>query len=405
MKRTILILLSIICCQICFAQVFIKGKIVDYKSNKPIGYATIHLIDAHNIGTISNEDGEFELVIKNHASISLLEVNHILYETKNIKIDSIKDHYAIKLNPAKLDLPTAIADGKYAQNLFLKAIAQLEESEIFFSATGFYRQLSQEDTFFTEVLESFADINYSNHGINGWQPKQGRYARTSQEKKYRYTNFSFFTRGFKTNINNRKSKKQTILHPSFDQEKYHFNPEQHIYKDDQEIAVIHCETKTKYKAVPHLEAKYFIDTKTFNILRIEGTIPHDLGANFRYNAYPKQETKYNIIVNFRQTKNLNCYVLDFIKAYAKFTLYPLKESNSKKKFSVNSIFYCYNSRKVNAEKRKKIKLKIDDLATISKMTYDVRFWRDNSIVKKTPIETKVFDDFERNGFNGNYFNE
>ena len=45
-----------------FSQELIRGQLLDQQTNKPVPYANIGILNA-NVGTISNEDGNFSINI------------------------------------------------------------------------------------------------------------------------------------------------------------------------------------------------------------------------------------------------------------------------------------------------------------------------------------------------------
>ena len=74
----------------------LRGKVVGVKSQ--VVFATVGIIN-ENIGTITNENGRFEIEIPNVHLNKALTVSHIGYETLKLKIDSLSkcDHVIIKL--------------------------------------------------------------------------------------------------------------------------------------------------------------------------------------------------------------------------------------------------------------------------------------------------------------------
>ena len=66
------------------AQGFIKGKIYDSKNNTPLSFANIQ-VQNKNLGTISNEKGEFLLQYNSYPNVIL--VSYIGYNTFEIILD------------------------------------------------------------------------------------------------------------------------------------------------------------------------------------------------------------------------------------------------------------------------------------------------------------------------------
>ncbi|MCB0536233.1 MAG: carboxypeptidase-like regulatory domain-containing protein, partial [Bacteroidetes bacterium] len=90
MKIGIVYLLIFLFPIISFGQI-ISGKIIDRISAEPIPYANILIKDSHS-GTVSNEDGEFEIsVVKSKNEIKLV-ISVIGYKTAQIQL-SKDTHY------------------------------------------------------------------------------------------------------------------------------------------------------------------------------------------------------------------------------------------------------------------------------------------------------------------------
>lgn len=123
MKNIYIILFFLFQIGVLFSQEqkTIIGHIKDVQTGNLIAYATVSYELAGIQGTISNDVGSFELF--DVPLGTTIEINHLLYEIQNytlINYDSIE----INLTAAILELPTAIADGKYAAQLAQKSPIQ-----------------------------------------------------------------------------------------------------------------------------------------------------------------------------------------------------------------------------------------------------------------------------------------
>ncbi|PTB96974.1 hypothetical protein C9994_04970 [Marivirga lumbricoides] len=84
-----------------FSQTASTGKTLQGKiksANQQIMFATVGIAKA-NVGTVTNEKGEFELVIPTEHLNKMLTISHIGYNTVNLKLDSLSayDHVEIEL--------------------------------------------------------------------------------------------------------------------------------------------------------------------------------------------------------------------------------------------------------------------------------------------------------------------
>ena len=103
MKKVLLITILLIS-NICFSQ--LKSMIIDSKTKEKISYVNIW-VENENIGTTSNEKGEFELKINN---TKIILFSAIGFETRKISSDSIKN--IVELKPLITELDEIIINSK-----------------------------------------------------------------------------------------------------------------------------------------------------------------------------------------------------------------------------------------------------------------------------------------------------
>ncbi len=93
------------------AQIII-GKIIDSLSQKPLAYVNISLLKT-TTGTVTNEEGYFELDIPKKQEIGLLRIGAIGYEEKLIKLsDFTNNPEIIRLNPKPFQLEEVVLNTK-----------------------------------------------------------------------------------------------------------------------------------------------------------------------------------------------------------------------------------------------------------------------------------------------------
>ncbi|TYC07439.1 carboxypeptidase-like regulatory domain-containing protein [Bizionia gelidisalsuginis] len=121
MKNVLLITILLIS-NICFSQ--LKSVIIDSKTKEKIPYVNIW-VENENIGTTSNEKGEFELEV-NKTKIILFSA--IGFETKRISSDSIKN--ILELKPVITELDEIVIKSKNSTNKLI--IGKFKKSKIDF---------------------------------------------------------------------------------------------------------------------------------------------------------------------------------------------------------------------------------------------------------------------------------
>jgi hypothetical protein len=102
--KKILAIIILLVSNLCFSQ--LKSIIIDSKTKEKIPYVNIW-IENENIGTTSNEKGEFELEIDSTKNILFSAIG---FETKKISSDSIKN--ILELRPITTELDEIIISSK-----------------------------------------------------------------------------------------------------------------------------------------------------------------------------------------------------------------------------------------------------------------------------------------------------
>ena len=118
--------------------------------------------------------------------------------------------------------------------------------------------------------EIFYDIRYNNVGIKDWNINEGRYALNDDAVRNRnYTSFSRILKPLQPNTDDLIFP----LHPSFE---VYYNPRviSMIQSGNSKIAVVHFKPLDKLKT-PAFEGEVYIDTKTYEVLKVKGELAND----------------------------------------------------------------------------------------------------------------------------------
>jgi hypothetical protein len=114
MKKVItLILIS----QFGFAQIVLKGKVIEEGTNQPVSFASVG-IKSRTFGTVCDENGNFELKVGNFLESDTFKVSAIGYATKGIAMSRAKNFTleTIILKPASVQLSEVkVKPGKTVQ--------------------------------------------------------------------------------------------------------------------------------------------------------------------------------------------------------------------------------------------------------------------------------------------------
>lgn len=153
-----------------YAQVRITGKIIDRDSRQPVPFASIG-IPGSTKGTSSNLEGEFSLVIPEHAAIKVSCVGYV-----SVIIDDPKRMSLIELTPYTVELPEIFITSKSvnAAQVVRKALASVRRNypqESFFQRF-FYRHYCKDNDRYGRLIEAFVDV-WKHNGYRSFRKAGG----------------------------------------------------------------------------------------------------------------------------------------------------------------------------------------------------------------------------------------
>lgn len=104
-----------------FAQITIKGKVLNKETREPVGYANIGIVNS-NIGTISNLDGTFSILIPSNLILDTLTFSAIGFEKKALNISTLsqEENLSILLDEKIIKLDTITVHEKREKNKTFK---------------------------------------------------------------------------------------------------------------------------------------------------------------------------------------------------------------------------------------------------------------------------------------------
>jgi hypothetical protein len=156
------LILSIFFTQAVFSQnkLNISGKITDKQTGEKIEFANVG-IEGKNIGTISNDEGEFTLLVPSKLANKDLVVSYIGYKPFKINILNIKNNLLdIQLIPENIEIEEVVVSALTAKQLVMEAVKKIPEnySTIPYMATGFYREIAKENNKSFEIVEAVLEF-------------------------------------------------------------------------------------------------------------------------------------------------------------------------------------------------------------------------------------------------------
>lgn len=147
--------------------VTLKGKIIDASSKKPIPYTNIYLANS-NIGTISNNDGEFILKVPQNKTNVPIRISYMGYKIQDLTIEQIQmKNNVIELSTEVVTLKELVIRSNDPQNLIRSAIHNIPVNygTAPYLCTAFYRESVMQNKQYVGLAEAVLTIyksRYSN---------------------------------------------------------------------------------------------------------------------------------------------------------------------------------------------------------------------------------------------------
>ena len=381
MKKMILsfILLGLFSISLFAQEVTIQAKVIDVETHRALPNATISVSPEKS--TIANADGEFVIEAEPQ---EMLTISYVGYEPVSIKAEQVGaviqlSPYAIELSEVKvLPLKTILEKVVSA----LKAETDIYKKQ---ESNFYYRQTTQNNGECSEYIEAFLN-GFSEVALRQPSIINGRYGELKQTdtKKYSYVG-DYLSGSCISPYTPQKvrKKKNWLIIPMMANSG-------NLYQVDYDILSDKAQDKVLYKIVftPHAKVKapivrgvIYVDADTYRIQKYEGEI-------LNYYIIDKQGKHYDMKESFSVTYT-------YRRGFTEVQSVSTKGAYSKKGISVN-----INSTLVNVglkyyEGKKKLGASYILKNKISSVDYNAKFWNDNTIIKRTPMEEQVVKMFEK----------
>ncbi|SHG48258.1 carboxypeptidase-like regulatory domain-containing protein [Winogradskyella jejuensis] len=152
-----------------FSQVEVKGKIVDFAQLLPIENASIYIKNT-TIGTVSNSDGRFVLLVPNEHQNDTLVISSIGFKSFKVLVNEFdgSEDVFLEEDVATLDEIVIVADPRptTGNEIVLKAIEKLPETlpDSAYLQKGFLRHKERNKLEFKWLIESAITVYDSGYG-------------------------------------------------------------------------------------------------------------------------------------------------------------------------------------------------------------------------------------------------
>lgn len=375
------------------AQQRLAGRVLDAATGQPVPYASIGVLGTPR-GTTSNAEGEFEL--REVALPGRLVVSELGHRRDTVAVAATagaSQPLQIRLAPASVQLPE-VQVGSYLGELVAKAYRQLRRTNgLRTYGQTFYRQVTRLDNEATEVQEMIWDTETSNAGLEGSALAQARFAK--KKALITFNNFSIYTKGYSFfNMRDDSSTFNGLVGPRVTG--YMNLKLLGVTQDGGQSLVEIGFSDKKETATDFMHGSMVINEATNQVLRLrlETSGIHTKSNNpfFKFKN-EVMRIEWSLKPSARGAATLAYMKVDYQTNLG-------RGIKSDMAIHVTSFAACYNGQaspaagvtyapaKRNAE---------SDLTSIKHTTYDPAFWRDNPVVKRTPVEEEIMKSFEQKG--------
>ncbi|MGI9544492.1 MAG: carboxypeptidase-like regulatory domain-containing protein [Cyclobacteriaceae bacterium] len=378
----------------------ITGTILDEESGDPIPYCNI-IIKESFLGTSSNEEGEF--ILKLDSLPSNIIISNINYQRQEISVAE-PGNIEVRLGSAYNILAEVEVQAdrfdEYALDLVKKAFLKTRRfSNRFHYGKAFYRQKSKNADAFVELMEIFYDVRFTRNKLEDWQVQEGRYAEKRDQLLNR--NFTLLSRLFPV----LQPETDDVLLPVHEEAEtfYDFYLEDVIQVDERRVGMVSC-TPKDFVIKPAMKGKLYIDLENHDVIKVIGEIKHDnfsvIKLTEKDGHWKNYQLKYEITY---KTDSIGDLLLDYIQVGQDFDYYIADELKYPVSTTSFLSFYEYYQPRKTRKLGGGITTRQQDREILDRIGYEPKFWENNPVVKRTPIEEEVINAFEENKAFGTIF--
>lgn len=395
-------------------QQLVEGKVVDSETGEPLPYSHIKIAGS-TYGTVANEEGYFSLSTDQLPVI--LSISYIGYEGIEIDVPD-NNSISVELSPSVVSSDEIIVSDDYEINILKRAVENILSDSSRGFGKAFYRQVTHTDTIASEFIEIFYGAELSANKVEQWKIENGRYAVIPYDSlEYRAVNHNFTTFSTEGLVSVPPHwSSQTIWPLRSDMGNYYNFYFKTRYEQAGKNSIVFSFEGKSGVDVPTYEGTITILEDDLEILELDATISHPDLNPF---SFPQRRTEtQNTVLNFRivREKMLNeKYTPRFVEVSTEYQFVKKKgvfgRTDYTRDIKTGSMmfFYDYQSIETSPLANDKFFAKNDrdqsDFRTIDQTDYDPEFWKDNPIIRRTPVEESIIESFERYGSFGKMFNE
>lgn len=371
------------------AQITLTGQVVD-EHQQPVPYASVGLENG-SAGTATNEIGEFSLRVPSlpqHVVVQSIGYARTMVEAQasNTPLTIVLPVSVVQLSEVRVRNPH-----KVAEELVARAYAKLlRHHKDEYYGKAFYRQKTLTNSRYHEFFDAFYDIKFTNQRIEGWDLGETRYAYTVGSGP-NFTNFSALIRRVPLYSTHPTREKVVVPLRAQATELFDFTVRNTLTENGRELAVIDYAPKDT-RIMTAASGTLYIDVETATVRRQEMTFPLDNIITFDVpDDVQPQKTTFRLVSDFVVVSD-SLTRLASSRADGRLVLRQGKAVDST--HVAGYLFLYQYTPRLPSQTYASVARRSNDLQQVKAKPYNANFWRDNAIIKTSPVEEKIIRDME-----------
>lgn len=368
------------------AQGLVTGRVVD-EQGQPVPYASVALADGRT-GTATNEVGEFGLRVPTlPQQLTVLSIGYGRAGALVTQAGALPAAIVLKASAVELPEVTVRANAE-AEELVRRCYAKLlrYQADVQYGR-GFYRQKTRENGRYREFFDAFYDVKLTPRDMPSWVLGEARYAFVPGIMGM--NNFSIYTRALPVFVLPGGASRTAVPLGPHAAERFQFVLRQTRRDQGRELAVVDFEPRVA--GDPVARGTLYIDPRTAALFRFERELPT---AGLFTSSNPAIQLGACAL---RVTTNFEALGDSFSRLFSTQVVASIQMTvkGVPSETTTTSQFFLYEyGLPTPGQKYRATAQDVQDLAEIKKRRYHPAFWRDNAVMKDSPVEAQVIQDFE-----------
>ncbi len=380
--------------------IFFKGKVIDKEEKDALSYSNIFVF-RKNIGTVSNNDGEFVLKIPESMSGDTIVVSCLGYRQQLFPVSQLTDKdYTISLEPNSVQLKEIRVTVVNPEEIVSKILAKISinysrETEMM---TSFYREVLKQDNKYIDVAEALIDIRKAAYDNVFTQDKvkviRGR--KNENVKPFQFVDFKIQGGPYYITKLDVMKTLDSFLDPEY-RDLYKYSMDGIVDVDNRATYLLHFKPKEKSEDANY-EGKLYVDMSSLALVRAEFNLSR-AGLKFAREAFIKKKPKDFYVRPFDVE-----YKVSYRRSGSKWHLSTARASIKfrvrSKLDRVNSVFHSDSELLItdfrpddgNRFKRDEL-FNSRDIFTDVVTSYDDGFWGDYNTIKPSEDLRKSLENY------------